>query len=424
MVVSCLYVLFEALSFGLCLHYLYGKKVKLDIITIFFLLAEVLWMQIVIFFQFNNKWSILIYLWIFIYCGIRFGFKPKEMFINSALSVIIVGLLQATVMLVLYLFANVNRIGMCESVVINALIFGVVWKGLEKCKLDKVAKILRNNDRIIFLTIITIVLAVTFFVAIFRHDKGLNPAYYMVLLVSLILLIVVAIDIGKHKLKNKEMEAELKLHELYEDSFRKLIEDICARQHEFDNHINTIYSQHHLYNTYEGLVNAQKQYCKDIIDINRYNKLLSKGNPIILGLLYTLILKAEEMGIDVVYKVSIGELKSNVPIYKVVELLGNLINNAIDAVSKDKMLNKIKVVMIENSYEVAINISNECEDIEYSDISKFFKKGYSEKGENRGYGLHNVKKICEEYNIVLETMLDDVEGQKWIQFVLVINKPL
>ena len=82
----------------------------------------------------------------------------------------------------------------------------------------------------------------------------------------------------------------------------------------------------------------------------------------------------------------------------------------------------MKVLIIENSNEIAIDIGNECRNINYEHIHNFFKKKYSEKGENRGYGLYNVKRICDEYDIVLETMLKKVEEQEWLHFALIINK--
>ena len=46
--------------------------------------------------------------------------------------------------------------------------------------------------------------------------------------------------------------------------------------------------------------------------------------------------------------------------------------------------------------EVRNNISGL--DIKNEDVEKFFKKGFSSKGINRGYGLYNVKKIINKHN--------------------------
>ena len=69
-----------------------------------------------------------------------------------------------------------------------------------------------------------------------------------------------------------------------------------------------------------------------------------------------------------------------------------------------------------------IEISNESEAIDEKKIKEFFKKGYSEKGRNRGYGLYNVGKICEEYGIAINCKNAKRENENWIVFKLVINK--
>mgnify|MGYP003461971057 CR=1 FL=1 len=283
---------------------------------------------------------------------------------------------------------------------------------------------MQTNEKIIIGVLFAIITSLLFFIFTYRYDKGINVAYYTILVVSVILILAIVIDIGKQKMKTKEVEAELRLHKLYEKSFQGLIDDIRARQHEFDNHINTIYSQHYLHNTYDELVAVQKKYCQDIVRDNNYNKLLSKGNSIVLGFLYSKFIEAEELDIDVEYKVNIGELRCNVPIYKIVEIIGNLITNAMEALVCYEDLNKLKVVMIERQYEIAIDISNECRNIDHQNIQSFFTKGYSEKGEGRGYGLYNVKKICNDYDIVIETVVKEENGSEWLHFMLIINKPL
>lgn len=423
MVVS-LYLLFEILSIVLCLHYLYGESFRLDKITVSFLIIELTWMHLVYYLPIDNSFSMFIYPIIAIYCGIRFKSRIKEIVINEVLFLLIISLLQVTIIWTLNIFFNIHIIGEKESLLINIIMFLFILIVLRKCKLSRLSLALQSNDKLIMLVLSVLVVGIAVFLINYRNDKGLGIVDYAILVISAVLIVVSAVDIGKHKIKAKEMEAELRLHKLYEKSFQHLIEDICAKQHEFDNHINTIYSQHYLYDTYEGLVNVQKKYCNNIVHVNKFNKLLSKGNSIVLGFLYGKFLEADKQGIDVEYTVKIDSLECNVPIYKLIEILGNLINNAIEALCKEEDLNKLKVVMLENPYEIAINISNECKNIDYNQVLNFFKKGYSEKGERRGYGLYNVKKICEEYDIVLETSIKEEEKTDRLHFMLIINKPL
>lgn len=423
MVVS-LCLIFEILSAIFCLHYLYDEKVRADIWTIGLVLIELVWMRILFWLEWNNSLSFLIYPIILLYCAIRFGFSVKKLIINNILCLMLISVLQATIMLMILWGKGKNIMGEQEMLLINGIMFLLVITVLRKLKIEKIARVLQNNDKIIIFSIIAVVVSVLLFVINYKSDRKFSITHYMVLAVSLFLIIVAVIDIGKHKVKTKEVEAELRLHKLYENSFKNLIDDIRAKQHEFDNHINTIYSQHYLYDTYDELIEAQKQYCNSIVRANKYNKLLSKGNPIILGLLYSKFAEAEKLGIEIEYKVRIDELKCAIPVYKIVELLGNLITNAIEALVVQEGGNKLKVVILEQTYEIAIDIGNECKNIDYEKIQNFFVKGYSEKGKGRGYGLYNVKKICEEYNIVLETVIKQEESADYLHFMIIINKPL
>ncbi len=74
-------------------------------------------------------------------------------------------------------------------------------------------------------------------------------------------------------------------------------------------------------------------------------------------------------------------------------------DNAFEAVLNSKV--DFKKVFLNIGYleeNCIIEIGNTGERIEFNDISKIFNVGYTTKeGENRGYGLYNVKKIVESY---------------------------
>lgn len=423
MVVS-LYGLLELLTAVTCLHYLYDKKVKFNFKTVCFITSQVIWQKLIQLFQWNENLLGLTYLCMIIYCILQFGFDYKKIVINNILCIVIIISIQATIIMMMYMLFDINNITEKHSLLVNIGLFCVVLLGGKKFRLEKISKILQGYDKIIFSSMLIIAISVIFFITNYKIEKGFNIARYGVIFVTLVLIGVVIIDIGKHKMKALEMEAELRLHKLYEDSFKNLIDDICARQHEFDNHINTIYSQHFLCKTYEELVDAQKKYCKDIVSLNHYNKLLSTGNTTVLGFLYGKFSEAEKQGIELEYKVKIGDMESDVPIHKFIELLGNLINNAVEALTKETDINKMKVVLVERQYDIVVEVSNQCLNLDYTKIQDYFKKGYSEKGKNRGYGLWNVKKICEDYNIILEVATKEEDNVDWLRFVLIINKPL
>ena len=423
MVVSLCYLL-EILAVIYSLHYLYNEEIRFDIATIELILVELFGMNALCWFKWHPGLSLLIYPMIVVYSGIRFGVNPNKIIVNNVLCVLILTAVQTTISILFSVLLEKNVLEAEDLLIVNGLLFVIVLLAQKKQKLSELAQTLRINEKLILASIVMMIVSIASFIIVCKKDRQIEIVHYLILILIFTLMIISIIDIGIHKVKMKEFQAELRLHKLYEKSFRNLIEDICARQHEFDNHINTIYSQHFLHHTYEELVNVQRKYCENIIEANHFNKLLSKGNPIILGFLYGKLTEAEKNGIDVTYKVNIEELESKVPVHKLVEILGNLLNNAIEVLVGEEKLKKMNLVMIENSNEITIKVSNECSKINYNDVQGFFKKGYSSKGKNRGYGLYNVKKICEEYNVALEAMLDEEDGNCWLHFILTINKSL
>ena len=111
------------------------------------------------------------------------------------------------------------------------------------------------------------------------------------------------------------------------------------------------------------------------------------------------------MGIRPTCNIHIDNLESPVPIFRIIEILGNLINNAAEELLKEKDLYGLKIVLLENMEEIIINVSNQCRNIDYQKIHDFFRQGYSQKGQKRGYGLYNVKKITNNIFCVVYIML-------------------
>ena len=120
----CLFL--EALSIVICLHHLYGEKFRLDIATISFFAVDMIMMQAIDYLELSSTVSILIYPIIVVYCGIKFGFKLKEMIVNILLSIILVGGIQASVMFCFSHFFESVWFGGIKLLLANSVIFFIV----------------------------------------------------------------------------------------------------------------------------------------------------------------------------------------------------------------------------------------------------------------------------------------------------------
>ncbi len=419
--INNIFFLMEALSVVLCIHYLYDEKFKLDIATVSLLAIDMILMQIIVYYDLSDVYTLAIYPIIVIYCIVKFGFKIKPLIINNILYMVIISGLQLLVVELFYVIFKIQSYDFFKGLIVNGITFGIVLFILPRCKLHKISIYLQDRERIFIVSIfICIFLAANFLVGYKRINKFacLESA---VLFFIIITICVLAIQLGKSKIKSKEIEAELKMHKLYADSFQNLIENIRSKQHEFDNHINTIYNQHYMYRTYAELVNAQKDYCQAVTKENRYNKLLTTGNPVIIGFLYGKFMEIEKDGIDIEYRVSIGDLNIGIPVYKLVEILGNLIKNAVEELRKSEN-SSLYVAIIEKGGQFEIEVRNISKYIGYEEIGKFFNRGYSKKGSNRGLGLYNVKSICHEYKLDIECENKTIDNRNWLSFKVANKK--
>lgn len=415
MIIKNVCLLLEALSVVICLHHLYGEKFRLDIATVSFLAIDMIMMQAISYSGLPYMVSVLIYPIIAIYCGMKFGFKLKTIVINVLLCVIIIGGIQMIGMAGVYCLYKIQIFEDYRLLLTNGLMFGMVMVFLPFFKVNKLSKFLQDNERIIALAICVCLAWISFWIFSFKNLKSFKLWESIMLFVSIILVLMLAWQLGKYKIKAKEIETELKMHELYSESFQGLVDNIKLRQHEFDNHINAIYSQHFAYHTYEELVEAQKNYCKLITKENRFNKLLSRDNPVIRGFLYGRFIEIDAMGIEISYQVVIKEIDIGVPIYKLIEILGDLINNAVEALMSDENRKKMHVTVMEAD-KFYLEVRNESSYISYDMLGNFFNRGYSKKGENRGLGLYNVKRICEEYNLEVSPECKQIDGTYWLSF--------
>lgn len=138
--------------------------------------------------------------------------------------------------------------------------------------------------------------------------------------------------------------------------------------------------------------------------------------PIIRAILYKKIQAAYEKHINVITDIPFNIKVINMDSLELMSLLGVLLDNAIEAAEGTDT--KILYVGLyqEEIESVVIKIGNSCKNC--PDIESMYKWEYSTKGEGRGIGLSNVKKIIEKYKGSIDTFYDK-EAEMLIQELIV-----
>lgn len=411
MIISLLYVVFEAMAVLLLLHTLYGKKICWNIYSIAFVVIDYILMLATKLFGVSQNLSVMIYPLLAIYCFVQFKSKIQEIIVNIVLAVIMLLGIQLIPLLVFGILGELligyENVAIVISNLIILIIAIVLYK---KVDLHTISLTFQRNSKLIGLILLLESTLVFLLIFQYKNAYGKVPIKYTVISGIMVLIIILCIHGLLYRIKYQEKQAELEAYKTYSAAFSDLITQIRARQHEFDNHISALCNLHYICKDYDELVQEQSKYAKDVISNNRFHKLLVSGNPVIAGFLYGKLSSIQEQGIEVTYTFHISEFTSKIPVYLVVELVGNLLKNAVEAVKTQQVEKQIHLSCTENENEFCLGVRNRSEKIPLDEIGRFFEKGYSSKGSGRGLGLYNVKEICEKYGVDIvcdNTEIDD-----------------
>jgi two-component system sensor histidine kinase AgrC len=103
-----------------------------------------------------------------------------------------------------------------------------------------------------------------------------------------------------------------------------------------------------------------------------------------------------------------NSLENSLNDYEISDILNNLLDNAFEAVinsANDKVV--ILNILTEGNINI-LEVRNAGITLKPDNIENIFERGFStKKGENRGYGLYNVKKIAEKNGSDVQLFFED-----------------
>lgn len=418
-----IFVFLEAVTVLILLNALYGQKMHLDWISVLFIVCDCVLMSLIRFCGLNQNSSFIIYFALLVYCIMEFKTKISEMIVNMVLLAIIMMGIQLPALLILDVLGDTIKGYEDLSVaIINAVILAIVIIIIKKIDLHTISTSFLRKGKIIGIILIFESTLLAFLLYQYKSAQGEVPVQYIVITGVLVLILMLCVHTLLYKIRFREKQAELEAYKTYSAAFSDLITQIRARQHEFDNHISALCNLHYICKDYDELVQEQSKYAKDVISNNRFHKLLVSGNPVIAGFLYGKLSSIQEQGIEVTYTFHISEFTSKIPVYLVVELIGNLLKNAVEAVKTQQVEKQIHLSCTENENEFCLGVRNRSEKIPLDEMGRFFEKGYSSKGSGRGLGLYNVKEICEKYGVDIVCDNTEIDDKNWFLIELHIKK--
>lgn len=410
----------EIVNVVLCLHFLYGQKIKSRAATGILLVADWFVMEMVSSLYLKKIAISIVYIIIWVYIIVEFGKNLRKAVVAYILWVLLAGVYQL-VACVPWMLSGKTRFSDFIVLMIQIEVLGLLC--LSRKKIHQLFEIIAGKNSIVALALGGFGAYLIYQIIQYRERHGFPAEFFFPIVIFGILLSLFAYFWQQEKERRQRKELELQIHNLCEASFRELIETIRMKQHDFYNHIHTLQSLHYTVGDYEELVKEQERYCEDIKYDNRYYNLLNTRSPVISGFLYGKFMEADRQGIRIEYDIKLGSRISSVPEYVIIEIIGILWDNAIEYI-KQYQNKTIKVSMKEDEMGMCISIENPVYNLSYCDINKYFENGYSEKKNHSGIGLSKIKKYMEIY--LMELKVEKVEKEKveWLKIVIDIQNTL
>lgn len=181
---------------------------------------------------------------------------------------------------------------------------------------------------------------------------------------------------------------------------RYLVDSMRANNHDFTNKLHVIL----------GLIQMEMYedacaYIQNITIVQRQNisKVMNAVNePAVAALLIGKIARASELNVNFVLREGCyySSTDMNLPSEMLITVIGNLLDNAFDAMNGSDNFKEQKELMFgiySKPGAVLITVEDTGNGIKSKDIDLIFENGFSTKGEGRGTGLYQVKSMVENF---------------------------
>jgi len=410
----------ELMSVIVCIYQISGQKVGIDISTAALFVTLLIVFDYLNALQVSGVYGILIYGIIYVFDKRRFG----KSYVGAGIDILLLMIIMPAIQFICLVISAilVPKEEAARTLICNTLVLFVCTYLLPKFKVDRVQKSIAKGwkyARILIVFVLPIIIILLLQDIFFR---GIFVGTFVFAIpISLVLLVLLG-RWSEAEERIEIMQDDLRVSKSMREKYDKLLEQIRLRQHEFKNHLAAVFSAHYTYHTYEKLVNAQTEYCNKLQHENKYNNLVLIENNILAGFLYGKFQEIEDDGVDIDYYIKASLKKIKVPEYRLIEVIGILLDNALDAVTEYGHKKQIEFSVVETNDRYQFFIKNEYRYMPYDEIEKWFQLHNSTKGRNRGIGLYHVKMICNEWNMNIGCRNVTVDGENWIEFTLDIDK--
>lgn len=249
-------------------------------------------------------------------------------------------------------------------------------------------------------TILTFNMALLGILVVLYYNLSLERfiEYSLVFTGTSLMVIIINFMIIQNGLANEHQKVMLRQYEAYMSVIESLVDEVKEVQHDYDNHVQGMRMAVAMSQS-RDIAEHFEHYVDDLEEKTMFREIIKLEDPMHMGVLISKMKKAKvlNLGFEMVRGSSI--LRTPLKNYEQVEMLGILLDNAIEGCESG---GRVQIEIMENG----ISTRNTHRFIAKGELTQMFSHGYSTKHANRGRGLTKLKKIVTRYKGHIEVFND------------------
>ena len=335
--------------------------------------------------------------------GLVLSLINKEKILDNQIKLFISLAVAESILTIMYQFLKINITAsnmIISQSIINTSVILLIYSFNKKMTINFI-DIVKKNIKI-FIMVILQCFMIFFLFQYINTTTWLSSIEKVLILLSILSLILVGIFLSVDIFRQFKKAEEDKLKSRYNEVLEEYFEKMRADSHEYKNHLNAIYGVLQI-GDYDQIKDLVKRYIQNVSNEDHLIELSKINNQLIRALIYSKISYATSIGINFKYYIKSSLKDISISDSELVIIISNILNNAIEASSEsDDKYVELTLSKKDNKYNIVVKNSVNNEDV--INVLEMFNYGYSNKGDERGIGLYNVKTIV--YNNGGEILVD------------------
>ena len=350
--------------------------------------------------------SIAPYVYIILLMSILFKKRIDEVLVEFGIITIISMAFQIIIMGMTYIFADYVSL-FVRGIIINLSLLAASisinhFVPIESIYIKYKGQIGRAY---LFLANIIFYILLLKFIREINNELFWNNIWYIALITLTFLFFNITFLINN--IKYQEQKKVVETYNKYSPVMANLMDDIKRKQHDFKNHIGTIYG---IIQTSDEktIKNILEGYMKPLVaSMMDSDNILQVKNHIIGAIIYNKVCEAHDNGIVFKYEVE-NSVIFNLKEFELSEVINNMLDNAFEATIKNERNKFVTLKIYDENENHIIEVKNTFLEENIKFRNKFFKNGFSTKEESgHGYGLYSIKKIVESYKGNIQLFIEN-----------------